>query len=411
MKTSHALWIVLGMSLLLACAGGGAPQATQPPQAEGLAEEMPLPASEQTLQAAPTETSAPALQTAALPITYTLPALPASEAAIPTEFAASEPAESAPLVTQQTYLGLIIAGEQVSAGEQISPTVQSAPLAASEAPLGGEAPQGGQAPPEPEALQEPEGPQANEGIIQPERRSASAPGLISLFIPGFTCLLGILLLMLGIVMTTTASRPGQQITAVIRIADLQPGMGLVELQGNITDIPHPLDNHPSDPLAVLRLVIEQNDPSDGWKVVLDRVKAVEFSLKDGSPATVWISPEQLDLSLLGEGSFASINQAEEALKILGLKSSSAWGKGLRYRIWELRGGQTVIAVGDIQQQLRLTGTPAYPLSLAPLGGAAVAASGAQPAQKKSRLPIILVFGLGVAAVLAASTWLLILLLR
>ena len=325
------------------------------------------------------------------------PALPPGEAITPTLVVA-------PLVTQQTYLGLVIAGEQVGSGEQISPTVQSAPLSASEAPLGGEAPQGGQAPPEPEALQ------ANEGIIQPERRSASAPGLISLFIPGFTCLLGILLLMLGIVMTTTASRPGQQITAVIRIADLQPGMGLVELQGNITDIPHPLDNHPSDPLAVLRLVIEQNDPSDGWKVVLDRVKATEFSLDDGT-GTVWISPEQLDLSLLGEGSFASINQAEEALKILGLKSSSACGKGLRYRIWELRGGQTVIAVGDVQQQLRLTGTPAYPLSLAPLGVATSAASGAQPAQKKSRLPIILVFGLGVAAVLAASTWLLILLLR
>ena len=384
MKTRHMLWIILGASLLLACGGGSAPQV------EELAEEMPLPASEETLQAAPAEA---ALQTAEVPITYTLPALPPATTITPTLFIASEPAEIAPLVTQQTYLSLIIAGEQVSQTGEITAPTESVPLAR-------------EAPPQSEAGQ------ANEVIIQPERRRASAPGLISLFIPGFTCLLGILLLMLGIVMTTTASRPGQQITSVIKIADLQPGMGWVEAQGNITQIPHPLDNHPTNPLAVLRLVIEQNDPNDGWKVVLDKVKATEFSLTDeDGTAIVWISPEQLDLSLLGEGIFASINQAEEALKILGLKPSSAWGKGLRYRIWELRGGQTVIALGDIQQKLHLTGTPTIPLILSPLGSASLAAPGAQPTRKSSNLLIILVFGLGAAAVLAAVTWVLALLLR
>ena len=102
----------------------------------------------------------------------------------------------------------------------------------------------------------------------------------------------------------------------------------------------------------MRLVIEENEPQVGWKVVLDRVLTTEFSLEDGTGA-VWVAPDQLDLNLLGEGSFASIKQAEEALKILGLQASSAWGRGLRYRIWELRKGQSLIALGNIQQQFKL----------------------------------------------------------
>jgi hypothetical protein len=378
MKTTRFWWLILALLLLSACGGKPSPQETLPAEVEQQVEDLPLPASEQTLQAGGAQVVTTILQTAAIPITYTLPASLPGESITPTLDTSLQPADIAPIATQQLFLGLVLSGEG------ITPVAESAPPVL-------------------------EAPQAKEVIIQPEPRAATA--LTTLFIPGFTCLLGILLLMLGIVMVNTASQQGQQVTSVIKIADLQPGMGWVELQGNITQIPHPLDNNPTTPLAVLRLVIEQSDPAGGWKVVLDRVKATEFSLKeDDGAGTVWISPEQLDLSLLGEGSFASISQAEEALKILGLKPSSAWGKGLRYRIWELRGGQTLIAVGNIQQQLRLEGTSTDPLTLSPLDGTSQSASTAEATQKKSNLLLILVFTLGGAAVLAAAAWVLILLL-
>ena len=381
MKTTRFWWIILAVLLLCACGGKSTPPEALPAEVEQLVEDLPLPASEETLQAAGAQVVTLTLQTAIIPITYTLPASVPGESITPTLDTSLQPAAMAPIVTQQVYLSLVLSGEEVT------PVAESAPVVL-------------------------EAPQAKEVIIQPEPRAATASAITTLFIPGLIGLLGILLLMLGIVMVNTTSQQGQQLTSVIKIADLQPGMGWVELQGNITQIPNPLDNNPTNPLAVLRLVIEQSDPAGGWKVVLDRVKAKEFSLKDDDgTGTIWISPEQLDLSLLGEGSFASINQAEEALKILGLKPSSAWGKGLRYRIWELRGGQTLIAVGNIQQQLRLEGTPTNPLTLSPLDGTAQAASAAEQTQKKSNLLLILVFTLGGAAVLAAASWVLILLLR
>ena len=109
-------------------------------------------------------------------------------------------------------------------------------------------------------------------------------------------------------------------------------------------------------------MIEESEPQAGWRLVLDRVLATEFSLEDGTGA-VWVAPDQLDLNLLGEGSFASIKQAEEALKILGLQASSAWGRGLRYRIWELRKGQPLIALGSVQQHFKLVGSSQHPVAL------------------------------------------------
>jgi hypothetical protein len=199
-----------------------------------------------------------------------------------------------------------------------------------------------------------------------------------------------------------------QTTSILNLSDLQPGLGWVELQGKITQVPRPLDKNAKNPLAVLRLVIEENDIKDGWRNVLDEVKGTEFLLEDGT-GSVWISPDQIDRGLLGDGAFASINQAEEALKILGLQPNSAWGRGLRYRIWEIRSGQTIVALGNIQQRFMLSGAANQALALIPFEQVAQpAAEAAQPAVSRNFLTI-LVFAVAAAAILvgiAALIWIL-----
>ena len=141
----------------------------------------------------------------------------------------------------------------------------------------------------------------------------------------------------------------------------------------------------------------------GWKVVLEKLRATKFSLEDGT-GVVWVTPDQLDLNLLGEGSFASIKQAEEALKILELPANSAWGRGLRYRIWELRKGQSLIAQGNIQQQFNLIGSARQPIALSPS-----TVSVQNPASDSStghgvNTMLILVIILGGAALLGGLAW-------
>jgi hypothetical protein len=244
----------------------------------------------------------------------------------------------------------------------------------------------------------------NEVIIESRAAPASSSGLGRLIPPGLVSLIGLILLGLGLYMSTTSQPTSQEINAVLNIADLQPGRGLVELKGVITQVPRPLDKNVDNPLAVLRLVIEESEPQAGWRQVLDRVLATEFSLEDGT-GVVWVAPDQLDLNLLGEGSFASIKQAEEALKILGLQASSAWGRGLRYRIWELRKGQPLIALGSVQQHFKLVGSSQHPVALStadePTSATATEASGGHGINTL----LVLVIALGGAAFLGGLVWL------
>ena len=175
-------------------------------------------------------------------------------------------------------------------------------------------------------------------------------------------------------------------------------------------MPHPLDKNERNPLAVLRLVIEENDIREGWKVVLDKTDAREFCMEDGTGA-VWINPAQIDLSMLGEGAFASINQAEEALKILGLQPNSAWGRGLRYRIWELRSGQSLVAVGNLQQRFILSGVANQSLALAPAEGTPLSEAEASPPSSSRYYLTILVFAIAAAAILVGIATLIWILLR
>ena len=121
---------------------------------------------------------------------------------------------------------------------------------------------------------------------------------------------------------------------------------------------------------------------------------------------VWVAPDQLDLNLLGEGSFASIKQAEEALKILGLQANSAWGRGLRYRIWELRKGQSLIALGSVQQHFKLVGSSQHPVALSTATESTTATAAEASGGHGINTLLVLVIALGGAAFLGGLIWLL-----
>jgi hypothetical protein len=409
----HGFWLILVVFLLCACGGNAAATLPSAQQAETALADMPLPQSEETLLAElpaletgyPTEIAAttPTITIDALqaPI-YTDIALPEDIAAtltstlIPTLIPTLTPPQAADLGQAPPATELIPTLSSSSAGSQVLlPLIMSDSLVqAEQAPV-----------PSVEEVAQP-----NEVIIESRSTPVPSAGLGQFFLPGLLCLMGIIILGLGLYMNTTSQPTGQEITAVLNIADLKPGLGLVELKGTITQVPRPLDKNVDNPLALMRLVIEENEPQVGWKVVLDRVLTTEFSLEDGTGA-VWVAPDQLDLNLLGEGSFASIKQAEEALKILGLQASSAWGRGLRYRIWELRKGQSLIALGNIQQQFNLIGSSRQPIALSPSTVSVQAPASASSTGQSVNTLFILVIALGGAAFLGGLAWLLWALMR
>jgi hypothetical protein len=387
--SKYSLFLLLLVLLLSACGGKSTPTLPSAQEAETALADMPLPQSEETLLAElpPQETE--------IPLPTPLVTTDALQASISTDIAVSEdvaPAISSPPVTT-AFLPTHVPPSDSS--QVMVPLVVSGSLgqvAQAPAPLVTEATQ------------------SNEVIIESRASPASSPRLGRLIPPGLICLIGLILLGLGLYMSTTSQPTGQEIFAVLNIADLRPELGMVELKGTITQVPSPLDKNVDNPLAVLRLVIEENEPQVGWNVVLDRVLATEFSLEDGTGA-VWVPPDQLDLNLLGEGSFASIKQAEEALKILGLQASSAWGRGLRYRIWELRKGQPLIALGSVYQQFKLIGSPRHPVALSPATESVQASASEASSGRGFNTLLVLVIALGGAAFLGGLFWLLWALMR
>lgn len=384
-------WFSLLVLILAACGGSAVPTKGSRAAKTG----MPLPASELTRNAAAAETSpaespaptrtrrnAPKARKSATPPAPTLEAPP------------TQAPPATPAVVNQAPQASTPAGGLLPAPSNIAilPLIlnQTTIISAASAPF----------PATPTVS-------VNKDIIQP---GASQAGFARLpfFLSGAACLIGIIILVVGVTMASSFKPKAQQVNSVLNIADLQPGLGWVELQGKITQVPRPLDKNDKNPLAVLRLVIEENDVKEGWKVVLDRVESTDFSLGDGT-GEVWIPRGQIDLSLLGDGAFASINQAEEALKILGLQPSSAWGRGLRYRIWELRSGQTLVAVGNLEQRFLLSGAASQSLALTPVDATAKPdAEAKQPAGSRNYLTI-LVFTVAAAAILvgiSALIWIL-----
>jgi len=179
------------------------------------------------------------------------------------------------------------------------------------------------------------------------------------------------------------------------IATLQPGLGLVRLQGVIAPQSNAIDGAAENALVYHRLKVEfyDNDSEDsGWKGVTEKAHGIPFQLDDGS-GTVWVNPEGLDRHLLGNPILADENQAQAACILLGISTKMRVGP-LRFWLLELRAGQTLTVVGNVvqgQNGLEIMRAQGQPLIVSPLLGQALDAR--ITTQKKSSLTGTLIFGI------------------
>ena len=172
---------------------------------------------------------------------------------------------------------------------------------------------------------------------------------------GGACFCGILPLGFAAIVFFSARKREQTGSAVsrarlVKAAGLQPGSGLVRLQGTIAPRPDAIDGSAENALVYLRLKVEvyDSDPDDsGWKGLTDKARGIPFQLDDGSGA-VWVNPDGLDKHLLGDSVTPSDEQAQAACILLGISPNILRGQ-LRFTLWELRAGQTVTVVGNSVQ--------------------------------------------------------------
>lgn len=194
----------------------------------------------------------------------------------------------------------------------------------------------------------------------------------------FCC--GILPLGFAAILFFTSRKRGQVGSAVnaarkMTVAALQPGMGLVRLQGRIAAQVNAIDGSAENALVYLRLkveVYEHDEDSSGWKGLTDKARGVPFQLDDGTGAAM-VNPEGLDKQLLGDGIVPDDDQVQTACILLGISPKMLRGQ-LRFRLWELRAGQTVTVVGSVSQGqngLELVRVQGQPFIVSPLLGQAV----------------------------------------
>ena len=168
---------------------------------------------------------------------------------------------------------------------------------------------------------------------------------------GGACFCGILPLGFAAILFFSARKREQTGSTVsrarpVKAAGLQPGAGLVRLQGQIASRTDPIDGSAENALVYLRLKVEayeSDSDSSGWRGLTDKVRSIPFQLDDGSGA-VWVNPDGLDKQLLGDGVTPSQGQIEAACILLGISPNILRGR-LRFTLWELRAGQTVTVVG------------------------------------------------------------------
>jgi nitrogen fixation-related uncharacterized protein len=172
---------------------------------------------------------------------------------------------------------------------------------------------------------------------------------------GGACFCGLLPLGFAAILFFSARKRGQVGSAVgsakkNTIAGLQPGPGLVRLQGRIAPLENALFGSPDRALVYLRLKVEQyqsDSDGSGWRGLMDKARSVPFQLDDGS-GTIWVNPEGLDKQLLGDGVTPNEEQTDAATILLGI-SLGIFAGPLRFILWEYRAGQTVTVVGAVAQ--------------------------------------------------------------
>lgn len=196
------------------------------------------------------------------------------------------------------------------------------------------------------------------------------------------CFCGILPLGFAAILFFTARKRGQVGSAVgaakkKTVAALNPGPDLVRMQGRIAHSENPIDGSAENALVYLRLkveIYESNTDGDGasWNGLTDKARGISFQLEDGSGA-VWVNPEGLDKQLLGDGFTPNEEQIQAACILLGISPKILHGR-LRFRLWELRAGQTMSIIGGIvqgQNGLEIARVQGQTFVVSPLIGQAV----------------------------------------
>jgi hypothetical protein len=197
---------------------------------------------------------------------------------------------------------------------------------------------------------------------------------------GIACFCGILPLGIAAILFFTSRKRGQVGSAVgnaikTTVAVLKPGPSLVRLQGRIAPQPNAIDGSAENAVVYLRLKVEKyemDEDSSGWRGLTDKARGIPFQLEDGTGA-VWVNPDGLDKQLLGEGIIPDENQVQAACILLGISPNILRGK-LRFRLWELRAGQTISVVGlPMQGQggLLVTRAQGQPFVVSPLLGESI----------------------------------------
>jgi hypothetical protein len=197
---------------------------------------------------------------------------------------------------------------------------------------------------------------------------------------GGACFCGVLPLGFAAILFFTARKRGQVGSAVggakkTTVATLQPGPGLVRLQGRIAPLENAIDGSAENALVYLRLKVEKyesDEDSSGWRGLTDKARNIPFQLDDGSGA-IWVNPDGLDKQLLGDGSIPNDDQIQAACILLGIEPKTLRGQ-LRFRLWELRSSQIVSVVGDASQGqngLMIMRFQGQPFVVSPLLGQAI----------------------------------------
>jgi hypothetical protein len=212
------------------------------------------------------------------------------------------------------------------------------------------------------------------------------------------CFCGVLPLSFAAILFFTSRKRGQVARAVGSarkgsIAALKLGAGLVRLQGQIGAQANAIDGSAENAVVYLRMKVEiyiSDHDGSGWRGMTDKSRGIPFQLVDGSGA-VWVEPDGLDKQLLGDGIIPDENQVQAACILLGIALPNLHSQ-LRFRIWELRAGQTITVIGGVvqdQTRLEVRRVQGQPFIVSPLLGQAVDDSIANQTKKASVWTLVL----------------------
>jgi hypothetical protein len=226
---------------------------------------------------------------------------------------------------------------------------------------------------------------------------------------GGACICGLVPLGFAAILYFTARKRGQVCSAVgnakrVTIAGLLPGPGLVRLQGRIAPLENAIDGSADNALVYVRLkveVFERDSDSSGWRGLTDKARGIPFQLDDSS-GLIWANPEGLDKQLLGEGIIPNEEQIQVACILLGIQPNILRGQ-LRFRLWEMRAGQSVSIVGGIIQTesgLTVVRMQGQPFVVSPLLGQEL--DGKITTQSKLARTWMLILGIPGAILLVCS---------